>query len=524
MPPEQQNQYASYVSQPTGQDNGGQKKLLIIVIGSVLLFVVLLAALFLGGPKKLTVNVKSDSSSEITYRFANQANTNDVKEIKDSSKSVEVSLPAGTYELTVQQDDTNYFSVIDTSEDSTIEATPQPERGRRYVGNLPGSCRFLLSNILYSHECGGALETMQAHVPATSTQPTFTRPSFNETEDVIEGTIKTKEGTILLVYEAVVADHGHITELGNGESPHIAHVLKSGSNMLGTGNALKGLPADERYFIQPYREGFLAYSASFSRAFYYASTKANPEEVAIAELENEDLSPNLLSAKDSSFVVAYAQEDEEDSGLSSSLVLHENNQTKTFEMDKTFESIHLCGNNKLCGLSAGTMYVYDVAGEDAKLQYFVNGVRSMASYGNGLVVSRDGGVISLDIEKRSGYVQYTYDDFVSCGLQPAGNTYMVCIEGDEGAESMLLIEQAKTSDSIDKKIASLMDMQELSVVSIYGNFITITPHAGGIKYQPATDTFGYDPEKVRQSKSAIEDRIKTIGLDKSKYKVRYTIN
>lgn len=525
MPPEQQTPNVSYAPQPAGQSNGERKKLLLIFITTVVLFVAIIALLLMGGSKKIVVNVKSDRTSEITYRFVNQANQNDLIEVKDISKSVEVALSEGTYELTVQQDETNFFSVVNTGENTVVEAAPKPERGRRYVGNLPRDCRNFIANRLYSYECGGTLGSMLTHMPATATQPTYTQPSSTLTEDVIEGLIKTKEGDVLLVYEAAVAGHERFSKRSNEESPHIAFVPKDGlGTNLGTRTPLKGLPENERYSVQPYREGFLAYSESLTQAFYYSSTKATPAKQTIATPEDKDLVPDILTAKDSLFAVAYVREESQNPESDSIIIVHENNQPRTYEMDKTFESIRLCGDKKLCALSKGTMEVYDVSDKEIRILYSVMNARNFDAYDGKLVISRDSEVISLDVDRRAGQIQYTYGSFAPCGIQSAGSSYLVCIEADQGAKSILYVEQEQVSDDIDKKIVSLLDMSEVSVASIYGSFIAITPRAGGVEYQPDTDTFGYNPEKITASKKIIEEKLDQIGLDRKKYKIHYTIN
>ena len=525
MPPEQTNPYASYVPQSSGDQNR-QRKLILIAVAVVVLLIAAVLFTLIGSKSKVIVNVTSDRTSEITYRFVSQADRSKVTEVKNTAKRVEVTLPDGDYELTVTQDETNYFSVIDTDEDTTVDAKPQPEKGRRYVGNLPKSCRYFLNNRLFSYECGGTLETLTDHVPADPSQPTFTRPGTNRTEDVIEGLIKTKEGDVMVIYEAEVAGHEEAASVeGQPHSPHVAFLLKNGLDMnLENRTGLADLGEKDRYAFLPYRDGFLAYDTLYTKAFYYSSIKAKAEQKSIEKPNDAELLPYTLSAHGSLFAVAYSKEEGNNPEQSSEVVVHDEDQTRKYEFEKTFGSIYLCGDKKLCGLVDNLLEVYDVSSDDPQLLYTVGDVSGINMNDGGLIVEKDDNIVSLDVDTWSGYIQYNFGDYNSCGTQTTGDSYLVCISTPEGAEAVLYIEQQATSDDIDKKVAKLMETIDVSTVSVYGTFITITPQAGGVEYRPTTDDFGYNPEKVKQANEAITKKLNELGIDQNKYTVRRTLN
>ncbi|HTE22550.1 MAG TPA: hypothetical protein VK674_05925 [Candidatus Limnocylindria bacterium] len=525
MPPEQINPYESYV-QPGQQPGSNQRRKLILlaVIAGVFIGMALIFTL-VAGKTKVIVNVESASNNEVTYRFVNQAKPDDITEIKDPSRHIEASLPNGTYELTVRQDETQYFSVVEAKgETTTVQARPGAEKGRRFVGNQPKECIYFLKTHLVSYDCGSGFDTLQVHVPATASLPTYPRTGSFPTQDLLEGIIQTKEGTIALTYEVVVAGHDEFArDTEPGHTPHVAFNFQSAlkPNLANRTN----LPdlGEERYSLQAYRDGFLAYPSTLTSAHYYAALGAKPVEVAIAGPGNTKLKPYALTARGSAFAIAYTAEGE-GSDIDSEIVLQDGDQTRRYSFQKKrFDSIRLCGDKKLCGLHENALEVYDVSGETVQQLYTVSNVRDLAIFRGGLVIVRDTEVLNFDVDTQSGVIQYGFGDYNYCGVQPVDDTYLLCVTSDAGARSVLYIEQQQISDKIDQKVAQLMKVPEVSAVSTYGTLISISPNAGRLEYQPKLDAFGYEPDRLRQANAQINKKLNEIGIDRKKYQIKNTL-
>ena len=526
MNPEQ-NSYEVYIPQPGRQGQGNYRKIVLLAAATgVLIGLALVISLFTG-KSTILVNVESNSISEITYRLVNQADPEKVTEVKKTEKHLELKLPNGEYELTVSQDEAKYFAVVDAgSSSTTITATPVLEKGRRFVGNLPKDCLHFLKSHLVSYDCNQSLGSLQAHIPANASTPTYATPYPYGSEDGIEGTARTKDGSVLLTYEALVAGHEEFAG-GSAEkpSPHVAFTMSDGlAFKLENRTTLADLDAKEHYAIQPYREGFMAYNESFTQAFYYTSLKAKPVAVPIGNSTDVTLVPYALAAHGSSFAVAYAKGGN-NSNLDSEVVYHTGDQVshRSFKKKK-FASIRPCGDKKLCGLHENTLEVYDATNEDEQPLYTIGNVQAIENSKDRLIVIRTTDVLGLDVDGRTGSIQYSFDAYEYCGIQPSGDTYLLCVMNKGGARSALYIEQQQVSDKIDQKVAALQQLPEVTAVSIYGGFITISPDAGKVEYREASDSFGYNPNTLKRANEQIAKKLDELAIDRKKYQIINTLD
>jgi hypothetical protein len=522
MPPEQTKPYESYASRPQTPGLDGRKKL--FVLGGLVLAFLAIITLFLlfTGSTKIVVNVSGNGSGQITYRFVNQINQEKVVEVKNASKHLEQKLPRGTYELTVAQDKSSSFSVIDgTGSGATVNVTPQPERGRTFVGNQPRDCMYFLNKYLVSYGCGQSVGDMQTHMPATANETTFAKPNPVPTEDVVEGLIKTNEGDVLIVYEAEIAGHeGFDTDEGPKPKPHIGFVVKDGRNLtLENGVELEGLEKD-LYSFQSYRGGFIAYNKTFTQANYYASLRARPVKLTVNRPANSSLTAYDIATRDQAFVIAYAQPDQD---KESELVLQDGNQTKHYKFEKKFSSIRLCGKKKLCAIGGSNLEVYDISGEESRLAYTVNNVQAIDSLDNHLLVIREKDVLALDVDNQGGHTQYAFGNYGYCGVQTTDDTYLLCVANSRGGKAVLYLEQQRISDDIDKKVAELLKLPAVSTVSVYGKFITVAPNAGKVEFQKELNRFGYNPDIVKTVNAQVGKKIREIGFDQNHYQIRNTL-
>jgi hypothetical protein len=524
MPPAQTNPYEAYTPQPV-QPPARRRKRVTIFVGLILSFLILFTVVSLLFSKAtIAVNVRGPGTGEITYRFVNQTNPKKVVEVKDTAKSKSVSLPKGIYEITVQQGQTSYFAVAKASGGTTtIDTTLEAERGRRFVGNQPKDCFSLLRPYLISYDCNGTTEAVDIHVPATATLPTYNQRNPAGNEDVIEGFVHTTtEGDVLLAHEAEVAGHEEFDPI----SPHRATILKNGltpnvDDIVG----LEALAGETRYKTHPYREGFLVYNMErFNRIFYFGSVKTKPTEIVPKQPSDTSRLPYALATRESSIAVAYSKEKGANPKIKSTVVVQLDSQAREYEFDKSFQSIRLCSPTKLCTLSESNLEVYDISSENADLVYEFGGVQAIENFSGGFLVVRSGEVLKFDADKQGGTRQYSFGDHEYCGIQPTSGSYLICLENSPTSQAVILLDQQQESDGIDQKVAELRALPEVSAVSVYGPYISITPNAGKLEYQPAKDSFGYDPATIRNANAKITQKLQELAIDQTKYQINNTLD
>jgi hypothetical protein len=78
------------------------------------------------------------------------------------------------------------------------------------------------------------------------------------------------------------------------------------------------------------------------------------------------------------------------------------------------------------------------------------------------------------------------------------------------------------TDSIDKKIAGLNDLENVKSVSLYRNQLYISPGLGNPVYNRVTNSFGYDEALRKATNAKINSTIDELGIDRTKYVITNT--
>lgn len=499
------------------------KKLVIIAAVAIVVLLVLSWVVNNGYIKVTTQN----GEGEISYSLTNQANQKDVKASGEQS-SFKTTLGKGTYEVLVRSGNKSYFSLVDIQgllKTTDVNATLESERGRRFIGHDPESCVHLIKQTLVSYECIGPISTLKTHVPATPSLPTYSKINPYSSDDIVEGIVETKSGDdLVVIYEVEVAGHGDFEP--KGTSHHNAFRMTDSGIIPSSSAALGGL--DEKlYSFLPYKDGFIAYDDELSKILYYQKLGSKPTEIKTG-VSKEGLSGYSVSTDQDALVVGYSEkgiegEEKESSRRKSEIAIIFNDSTKHISLDQTYNSVRLCGDNLLCALSSEKLDVFDVSAERPVLRFSLSGVSAFVVQNNRLVVAKDKDILSLDVASRSGYIEYNLGDYSLCGLHTANSSYMICVSDSRGKRSLLLIDQSKTSDDIDKKILKLQDLAEVKEVSIYGDYIFISPEAGQLKFIPSLGGYSYDPEVLKNANDKINAKVNELGIDRNKYRVKSTL-
>ncbi len=498
----------------------------LIVLFSVTLL--LIGVYWAGTHSYIEVRLQSGVGTNTKVQLLNQADSKST-ELTAKGSRVKKLVRRGQYEILVKQGNSSFFAVSKSKGwlgTTSVDAVLVPERDRQFIGDNPGPCGTFNNRVLVTYGCGDTFHNALIHMPATTTQPTYALKSTKSLDGIIEGTANTSEGTIVVLKRLTSIDR-------DSAAAHTAYLLNEKAELTG-GVALKGLDENRTYTVSAYKQGFLMSTDTFGRLFYFTGRDVSPVEID-TKLPN-DMEPYAYSASEDSIVVAHAEEvkhvdpdDPKTAEVKSQATVISGQQTSSISLNLRYASLIACGQGKLCTLLNKKMEVYDISKDKPKLMFTVLGVDQMNLVKDRLVIVRGKEILTLNIDKRSGSIDYSLGDYDGCGLlavSPGGsNGYTVCVINARGKKAALLIDPSKPDqDNIDKKIAEVLKTSEIKNMTIYGNYITFTPEAGKTIYDPTVKEFRYSPEKIRTASAAINQAIDRAGIDRSKYQVRNTLD
>ena len=488
-----------------------------------LLTVLLIVLYLLSQFSFIKIQVSSaNSSSDINYEIVNSAG--EVTESKSKQTSFRKLVRRGEHSIYASQNESSYFGLVKAGgflTTKTINAELKPEQARVFIGDNPDVCMHFVDGILLSLSCSGERRTLKVHEPANAKQPTYAKTP-DESGDIFEGTVNTKQGTFVLV-NSVAPDQEE-------SSIYIATLDNQGQPST-NGRYIPELSRYDGYNMAAYKDGVIIYDDAFSIAYYMSSVSAQPEAIAITPPKQEEVSNYLVAASGDLIVAAYtdrqeaANKDVHESASegSSTLVVYDNGQAKQFNVSGVFSDMEVCGTKKLCVLKDRQLGIYDISGKKPKLLYTLPNVRDITTNNQHLIAVTDSNILDIDVDNQNGYIAYSFGDYVYCGISNDTTGYNVClIDKLERKVALRFDPNNPNSNSIDKKIAALQKSPAVSVVSIYRNFIFIAPNYGQTVYNPNTNIYDYEPATVKRMNEQLEKDLASLGLSRSTYTISGT--
>lgn len=442
-----------------------------------------------------------------------------------STKTLKKLVRKSQYEVLVQNGETSYFSVANTGRflsTTSIQANLAPEKSRKFVGNNPGTCMYYVGHILASVECGDFRSQLKLHVPASAQQPTYTRSGPGIVDGIIEGSVVTSQGTVLLMRSTASTNHS-------------AYILGPD---LGLNNKvlMTDLDNNKTYYMQNYKDGFVVYDDGFGKVLYYSSISSSPILIKLTRPDDEKLMPIAISVQGSTIIMTYSNDlssDVHESGqdktpenpkppkkITSVLSIHRDNYTKQFSFKKSISDGRLCGTNKLCILSSNQLEIYDITKSKPQILYSVGGVEQIDFVNNELIVVKNGNVIGLDVDKKSGSIQYGFGEYSFCGYTPSNQGYTICISKSDQNKAALFVDTTMPNNgSIDKKILPLMNLADITALSVYDKYIFVSPNLGEVVFKKDLGSFGYDTATTETVNKNIDQVFEASGIDKNFYQL-----
>ncbi len=487
------------------------------VIFGALLLIVTLIAWMISRYSYIEVKVPSDNkSSEITYRISKNGEIVDTT--SNTSNSYKKLVTKGDYEVVVESNNQTSINLATTTgflQTTEVTANLQPKKRIEFVGDEPRPCMYLTKVGLLSYGCGDQVVDAYYHTPATTNLPTYTR----QLESIYDGRI---EGSFGLEGKDYIAIQGPSLADGNEQPPQAAYQL-SGSLETGKALPLKGLKEDTSYNITNYKTGLLAVSDNVSEALYLPNLEATAEPIDISDPNTtRDSFPYDIAVNDNTIIVGFVHDDsrnityedsEETPKLDSSIVVISNDQKRTFNFDKLYDEIKICGPNTICLLADQRIHIYDISEEKPKLKGVIGQVDEFDTHNSTITANRVSDVISFNTETMSGHQDYSYGALQPCGLggiNDDGNYYLLCVTNRRGEQSAIKVTSG-IINPIDGYVDKILEIPEVEKVSAFGNIIYISPNLGEYKYNPSTNRFEYDQEIKKTVNSKIREVISKLN-------------
>lgn len=501
------------------------------------------------------INVPNHDGQDIQYVITDSSGRS--KSFDRDGGSFKKLLKRGQYQVTVlqEQENQNFFAAADVPgllRTAKLDAALNSEKAVSFVGDNPLAC-INYAGILVSAPCQANIERLQAHQPATANTPSATR-QFNSlifSGFTIDDYLRV-DGEIFLLASLSVHDQ---TIVG-------LYPLDPGRQNI---NQNRGVILTEYTDNRSYRaarldQGFMLFSEDGQQFLRFDSLSDNsPEELQPPAPEDSNLNLYSADSANGSIVLTYssgltnelggasffpslpeAAPDqtsefdegdvfspdavEETGGKSEVIIMDgEGGQAKSLSFDFSPDQVRLCAENVLCVLDQGVLEFYDTAGESPERLYTMDGVIQVATDGNRLLLVKNDGIVDFDPLDQSGYYHYFFGQYVFCGIQPVGGSYLVCVnDGTDSnrARHVLLIDPSQDlTDQIDKQVLELIKMPETISVAPYGNFIHISPNVGRLVVDQETGDLEYSPEVIANINQAINDKVEELGINLERYNI-----
>jgi len=506
-----------------------------IILG-LLTITLLSAALWLYGHAYIEITLSGNADGETAVMLTKQPGKDSV-ELKSPSQKIRKLVGRGDYQVLARRGEQSFFQLIKAKgflATAKVQAELVSEQQREFIGNNPGTCMYVVDDVLLSNICGDSFIQLQTHVPATATQPTYTAQKNGGSTGTLEGIVTTPRGSLALLQAL------------DGET--ISHFLYriNGQGELSEPLLLPDLQPDRSYSLVGYRDGFLAYDQAGSQFFYYASAATTPERLDIASPDDDRLAFDSLQVDSDTLAITYTSDSFDDllnfdspDGIvahppevessirpggepTSQVILYASGQLpKTFTFAAAPLRAYACGSGRLCMLSQGKLTAYETQGSEPKPLYELGGVTAVQNSTAGLLVVKPAGVFRLDVARRQGFLEYSFGEYRYCGLQAVQDgRYVLCLFDTNDQRLALRINQTQpNTGSIDKKVIELLKLEEIKDLSVYGRFIYISPELGELVYNESSNSFGYPPATIAAVNGRINQEIARLGIDRNTYSI-----
>lgn len=505
------------VGVPTNMDKLLKK--LPLIITALLLGLLIL---WVHGHGFIEISVTGGNGGNFDYTISRQDGSKPV-EISTDKTSIKRFLPRGSYQISVTASGNSHVAISKITGNlrtEKVDGTLRAEKARQFVGDNPAPCMYYIGEVLNSGECGDLLKNLNTHVPATASQPTYAvKFTTNGPQEAVEGIVNTKLGSLMLTQPFDEADD-------SGGGYHTINLLSASLTNPVRKVPLTLLKTDKTYAISAYADGFVVHDTKFTQVLYYSSLSAQPISLPITTPDQNNMIPISITSSPDSVVLYYSTDlisDEVSPDTQSEIVVYQQGKTNHYSVDGQPSSVVGCGLNVVCVLRGKTLEVYSTQSSSLKLLYQLTDIKDVLTLNDSLLVVSAKGVIGLNLVNRSGYYEYTFGKYQYCGSQNVPNGYVLCLINSQHNKVALLIDQSSADTTrIDQKVEKIQADSGIENVSIYKNYIFVTPRVATV-FDSSTGTNKYDPAQIITSKQFLGTLLQKSSIDTGQFTVINTV-
>lgn len=499
--------------------NQGTNRLKLFAILGILLVIIVVAFYWIATHSFIDVSVPSGSASA-TITITNQANGKEIsKEVQGNFKQL---VSKGKYEVIARGEKGSSFNIVSAKGflgTEQVNSELKPQSKREFVGNNPSPC-MIYSEQLLSYACFAYLDSVGVHKPANAKRTTIVETGQFREQGVVESqfTIGGKAYMLLQLLGGFGVKNETAHNLYSVNDAKIKHVAK-----------LPELAREDRYVLRGLKDGFVVYKSDFSNAYAYSSFGGGAQALDLGSPKEKDMSIvgmeagfNIVARTYSDAASDKFHELDEDKSTegTTEVVANIDGQVRNYVFPTRQQNAVPCETNTLCLLNGKVLSVYDVSETKPKLLYQVSNVQAYDTAPKGLVLVRGNEVLHVDARTGNGHIGYSLGSYTQCGIQTTKDGYVLCLINHKQNKVALAINMNENdTDSIDVKMAELIKTTGLETASIYKNYIYIVPEKGPLQYNKKNQGFEPDMKVVRVNLDAIDEAIKTIGINPNEYTV-----
>lgn len=430
----------------------------------------------------------------------------------------------GEYELLLKNDTSASLHIVNIKgffQKASVRADFKKQVARKFVGENPKSCP-LYGDILYSYECNTTLDSLVAHMPATTEFPTQTINNTAYEEDV-PLLSASKDGQAYIVTSAFSVDSDHVEYYVNALSK---------DNLVKERIQVEGINAEVSYFSE-YKDGFIAFDEDLRHIFIATIPEGKTKKLNLNIKDiDDDLKVLFVKSANGTTLIGLnnnatgEQADIHDVDASSVnnlfIVIADDKPSLINLVGKNYFTAEACGKKLLCALSGAGLDIIDYSGRKPVVKNSIADVSDIKQAGDNLLVLRGTYLFSFSPSSLHGHAIYDYGDYKPCGLYVNGSYYLMCIIHDNQRQSLLLNPQLTDSDNVDKTIVGLKKLPQVEFLSVYEKIIMATPYGGEYEYNPAAGGYIKNENIVNESKVIIESVFRQSKLHSQGYQLIFT--
>lgn len=494
-------------------------KIKLSILALALLLVIGTVFFWIKNHSFIELTVLGDTSEVLTYTF-DKINTDDEIVVTTSEKSVRKLVPNGSYNVFVQSEESSYIVALETKPFlSTVKNSVvlKLEDNREFVGHNPGPCNTMLSDVLYSFECSGNLDSVIKHNPATASQPSYTLRTISENFTPILGVSQTKIGPVLFT-EAVFKNEEEM------ESNYAISLL-GGDFVLKDRREITDLYFDgDGYKITAYRDGLLVYRSDLTQGFYYATLGAAAEIIELPKPKKTGHRPVGLRSQNDSLVLIYSNstigdEVSDEKNPESELIIMTPSSTKRYEFKEFINDAALCGK-KICVLSNFTVKSFIEKDKSLALESTIEKVDSLEIAADKVFLRTNKGIVDFDFDTNKGSFSYRFGGYTYCGINEVDLGYVIClIDADNNKVALRITSGFPLVQPIDKQVFKLQQQREVTDVSAYKNILFVTPYINLNQSTGDTQQNNLTEQQINEGKQNLSKGLNNSGLAGSSFTV-----